>query len=410
MTYRVDSRLRLRVSVGLLLLGLAGTPAAASGSSSSTEFSTNGPSEDDFSTLQTMANEDGISLEEAVRRYAWQDEFAIRATLLEEMYPTLFSYATITHGASPKAYVHFKSEIPPSAYQHFTGIEVVNVSLQRNYGLSAGDIRDQVTSSHQVASQQSTRNMATSFDLDARTVVVEVNTSGLNESDSAELLDSVQGAVEEVATVTVEVDEAPTLAGDGEASVYGGARLERSGSSSLSCSTAFNVKKDGVSGILTAGHCDSTPYTVENTSGGTEWAATNKGSHQGWWGDFRWLTTTQTETTSFYTAWSTRATLKSVANPVDNQRLCRFGHKTGRSCSAYVADTYLCRTIDLNYLCHLVRMDRDTADKGDSGGPWFSGSTAYGVHTGQVGTIFGSRDVFSRMTYVDEALGASALK
>ncbi len=52
-------------------------------------------------------------------------------------------------------------------------------------------------------------------------------------------------------------------------------------------------------------------------------------------------------------------------------------------------------------------MNRDTATGGDSGGPWYYGNTAYGLHGGQVSTWLGTRDFWTRVTYLDDALGLS---
>jgi hypothetical protein len=57
-------------------------------------------------------------------------------------------------------------------------------------------------------------------------------------------------------------------------------------------------------------------------------------------------------------------------------------------------------------------MNDDEADVGDSGGPWYYGQTAYGYHQGSVGLGCGflglfSCDVWSRASYIDEALNVS---
>lgn len=59
--------------------------------------------------------------------------------------------------------------------------------------------------------------------------------------------------------------------------------------------------------------------------------------------------------------------------------------------------------------CRLVRTDSDISDGGDSGGPWYYGNTAYGIHWGVFGTWLGDRSAFSRAAYVDEALNGTWL-
>jgi len=59
--------------------------------------------------------------------------------------------------------------------------------------------------------------------------------------------------------------------------------------------------------------------------------------------------------------------------------------------------------------CNLVQMDAGRAVPGDSGGPYYWGGTAYGLHTGfhydPIPPF--SRDLFSRADRIDDALGVS---
>jgi hypothetical protein len=59
----------------------------------------------------------------------------------------------------------------------------------------------------------------------------------------------------------------------------------------------------------------------------------------------------------------------------------------------------------------LVAMKEWTTAGGDSGGPWFHGNTAYGVHKGSVelGIPKKLRSVFSQARYIDEGIGVNIL-
>ena len=50
-------------------------------------------------------------------------------------------------------------------------------------------------------------------------------------------------------------------------------------------------------------------------------------------------------------------------------------------------------------------MSNDRSEDGDSGGPWFYGSTAYGIHQGYWYYFPKVRDVFTPVDHIDEALG-----
>jgi hypothetical protein len=58
-------------------------------------------------------------------------------------------------------------------------------------------------------------------------------------------------------------------------------------------------------------------------------------------------------------------------------------------------------------LDRVVSMKSHVTAGGDSGGPWFSGNTLYGVHTGSHVAWFKQRSLFSQARYIDEALGVT---
>lgn len=359
----------------------------------------------DLDSLQTMADEDGISLNEAITRYGWQNDFAIAATALEEQFPDDFTYAAIESDSS--ASISFKSEVPLLASALLHDLSGVRVRLFPDYGLSAQEVEALIEEGHKNAQvAKKSADLVTTFDYDTKRLIVQVDNSSMASGSADEVSEALKRLTGDRIDVSVTVTG---ISSRSEANLYGGARIERGGQNTLWCTSAFSVKSGSTTGVLTAGHCDDTPFTVENTSGSTEYSMTHKKGHEGTWGEFRWFTTTQTEIDNFYTNFSVTAELSAISSPVQDQRLCRFGHKTGRSCAAYVQDLSFCETIGGKSLCRLVRMDRDTAEDGDSGGPWFSGGTAYGIHGGQIGTWLGTRDYFSRVMYVDEALGVYVL-
>lgn len=49
-------------------------------------------------------------------------------------------------------------------------------------------------------------------------------------------------------------------------------------------------------------------------------------------------------------------------------------------------------------------MENRYADGGDSGGPWYYGNSAFGVHSGWVLAAFKNRDQFTPLLYSGDAL------
>jgi hypothetical protein len=79
--------------------------------------------------------------------------------------------------------------------------------------------------------------------------------------------------------------------------------------------------------------------------------------------------------------------------------VCRFGASSGNGCSA-VYQINVCNTYSSgDSYCGLIRTHRYTGSRdGDSGGPWYYGNNAYGVHSGS-GWYYGIKRNFFTSTY-----------
>ena len=91
--------------------------------------------------------------------------------------------------------------------------------------------------------------------------------------------------------------------------------------------------------------------------------------------------------------------MAAVGFRTEGQQLCKYGKTTCATCD---------EVYELNHCngdtCHLTAMHNRKADGGDSGGPWYYGTTAYGIHQGYKWWNFKNRDLFTPATYLDEAL------
>ncbi len=81
--------------------------------------------------------------------------------------------------------------------------------------------------------------------------------------------------------------------------------------------------------------------------------------------------------------------------------LCKNGVTTKAGCSTVLKLGHCADAI-----CNLVLMEDHITDDGDSGGPWYLGSTAYGIHYGWDYDPFWpfDRSAFSRADRLDNAL------
>lgn len=370
---------------------------------------------DELTDLQRMAHEDGTSLDEAVTAYAWQNDFALLATAIEEQYPDEFAGARIEDAAGHRASISFKDEVPDGAARQTAGFRQADVEAKVGLGHSSRQMDERIATVHKaVAAQKDLVNAVVStYDESTGAVTVEVRPTDRTISYDAirsEALKRTLSASIPAKTrdypVLIVVDESLSVT---DMSAYGGGRTEQIGKSSLDCTGGFTATTDtALTGVVTAGHCGNST-TYENQVGEYEQGMTFKLQHRGTYGDVQFHTASTTEKDDFYYDFGRLRDVAAVANPVDNQYICRFGQKTGAHCS-HVYDLSVCVYYDGYDECRLVRMDNNQADHGDSGGPWYYGGTAYGIHKGSIGSVIGTDDVWSRVTYLEEALGVTVMR
>lgn len=133
--------------------------------------------------------------------------------------------------------------------------------------------------------------------------------------------------------------------------------------------------------------------------------------HLGEWGDFRWFTVSGSETDDFYWDWgNNRRDVTNVWHSVEGEELCRFGRRTGRHSGDHVYQKGVSKTVSGTTVQRLTAMHREHADTGDSGGPWYWGTVAIGLHQGEKLINLIDRDIFSEAGRLDEGLGITVLQ
>lgn len=360
------------------------------------------------SDLEFIAAARNISVAEAEARISWQNDFAIAATTVEEKFPHSFASAEIVSEVPPVAAIRFTGEVPDGVEQLLSNVpDSVEVQIEGGATLSADGVDELVIAAHTAVSQSGQASDMVSFYVEA-TGLVMIEARPARHLSPDEISAATRGVVAGLPTWlrdSVSLTLSDTVR-TGDDARYGGGRLEQVGKNSLECTAGFNViDSSGVTGVATAGHCKN-KLTHENESGATEYALALKQSHVGNWGDFQWHTSTDTEPDDFIYIQGSLQNVSGVANPTLGQALCRFGQKTLRQCDT-VDNLSVCVTVNNIQACRLVRMSHDWAQGGDSGGPWYSGGTAYGFHKGSVSCGSSSCDLWSRATYIDDALGVT---
>jgi len=166
-----------------------------------------------------------------------------------------------------------------------------------------------------------------------------------------------------------------------EASVYAGLRLDAG-----PCTSGFSVKEAGGNrfGISTAGHCPNPQSIQGNVFPRQEQKIS--GSH-----DAEWLTTPGFvdqpriydgiyDSNTPYYRWVKSKTGRG--NQPLQSWVCKYGRVTGYNCGTLVDKDYRVSHFS-NANPTFMRVNRsgiDLSQQGDSGGPWFVGTSAWGIH------------------------------
>ncbi|MDX3387305.1 S1 family peptidase [Streptomyces niveiscabiei] len=292
--------------------------------------------------IRTMASDEGIPLADAIEQYGWQDKFSDIAESLP-----------------------------------------APVELVTNRGFSEADLADAQQVAHANALAQNDVADAISFyDVQEGEVKVQIELNSPAAKATSRLM-GVQEAVRQDASdnagvrVSVEVVKDASL-DQQDAYIRGGGYL------SVGCTAGFNLKE--ISGdtkrLGTAGHCTtgggSQTYSNHSTHGGST-SVSNVWTHQGSSGDLGYTSRgNKTSTRTFYQSTnSTRYADDRGTMPAVGTSICKFGRTSGKTCS-----TVSIRNATVGSLQHMVVMRGGNCRPGDSGGPWYNGGTAYGIHSG----------------------------
>lgn len=353
--------------------------------------------------LRTIAEETGESLEDTVARVGWQQDFAMLVTALRKQYPAEIAGARIDADGHP--WIAFRDSIPDSAVDQVARYEdtvfgeadeltsdgaTFAVELRGDAGFSEVDLEEDLVQAHYAAlKHDAVANASSAYDVATGRVLVQVEPSS---ADAHDLSDSVRSQIGklgiDLSRVSVEVIKRVRQTED---AVWGGANMR-------TCTSGFSVTKNGATdGISTSAHCSNDQSPLQGST------LTFQAAHEGNWGDIQWHTSATIEADDFYGgSGSTNLTdLRDVSgrgNAVEGQSLCRNGKTTYKHC-----DTVYQLNHCAGDVCHLTAMTHDYAEGGDSGGPWYYGNTAYGIHRGSK-YWFGSRDVFMPQQYFDNAI------
>ena len=362
-------------------------------------------SEAEMRDLQAVASQLGISLQEAINRHAWNDNFALAVGRIRQAAPGAFAGAEIVDGRH--VWVAFAGPAPEAALDLMDtfsrSFSDVSVEVRTDLGFTEVELQTAIEAVHYaLLAASEVRDASTSFDFATRQIRTSVVLDG---SAPDSVLDELQTVATTSLTAAANTDSITAIVVRSRQQVLGGdeSDTEHLGGEILSsCTSGFGTKNSSNErGISTAGHCGDS-QTDDGSS------LTFKDDYEGRYGDFQWHTGTQTATDDFYAGddSSTEADSRDVSSvecPVVGQTLCRNGKVSHKDCQK-VRKLGVCN----GSRCNLVQMGSHLSADGDSGGPVYWGNTAYGIHQGMVYDPWPfPREVFSRADLIDDAMGIS---
>lgn len=355
------------------------------------------PSPEELEDLQRFAGERGMPLDKALTEYGWRHTFARAVDQLRTAHPSAFADAGT--GPGQRAWVSFKEAAPRNVQATLAAIPVA-VQVHEHLGWSESELvtaaqgihyallNDSSVAADQVATDPDTTTGAirVSVGTENGAPVTEMRARVAAAADggpAASLLRAVPASL----AVTIEVDPQLTSGND---AVYGGGSLS-------SCTAGFPVRRStntSQHGLTTAGHCDNY-QTYAGRSVLTYMAA-----HEGSQGDMQWHRSTEAVGNQFYYNTGVRRNAQYVGSPTPGLPVCKFGQTSGATCDE-VYKLNQCRGV----YCGQAMTHRRKAANGDSGGPWYWGTTGYGVHSGYKTYNLLQRDMFTPIQQVHITLG-----
>ncbi|MGV9374195.1 hypothetical protein ACWDRB_00170 [Nonomuraea sp. NPDC003707] len=389
-------------------IAISTVPAVAYGDTPDPEEETaiEDPAVSELEDIRQTAAEEGITLEEATALYGWQDDFAAAANQARDSYPDTYAGAVIAEDGR-SAWIAFKGEAP-AAMADLTRTVPVPVRVIGGRAYSEEELRQTLKTTHySILDRPDVATSAGEYDIETGVVTIETQPKEPLTDPAAKerfraRLQPVQAAN---SAVKVEVKVVDQLELVPEAYIRGGGYLD---DDDKICTTAFTVKQGSVRGVATAAHCAGSS-TVQYLNHGTSSfnTITRQRRHEGGHGDMAWYSRgSYTAARTFYWNHSKTRYVDDTRWSVQGLAVSNFGRSTGYKGSPKVYRINIC----VDRLCDMVAMDKHYTKGGDSGGPWFRGNTAYGIHMGWTRIGGKKRSVYSEVRYLPQALDISVFE
>lgn len=363
----------------------------------------------ELTDLQLIAKTKGITFEEALAEIAWQPKANEFVDQLKATYPEEFSGATIGVDGDSLT-VGFKHDVPTDAVVHAKTLPA-SVTLIGNKGFSEAELQQQKEHFHEIIARRAdVAAVSSSYDIETGALSFKVKPKSW--TDDARMQESFRSTITpgppSNTRISVKIDLVRELKSKREDTYLRGGGLLDYGN----CTNGFNITNGSSYRTTTAAHCyrDALGASAIYSSPDTGSVTIAYASQSTYYDIASYGHGTFTETRTFYyNATSKRYAHDYGTSPIVGQTICHYGATSGASCSD-IEDVGYTYTGDDGYTYHsLVLMEDYISAGGDSGGPWYYGNRAWGIHHGYIddGIFDDQSSAFTPAYLIPSALGAS---
>lgn len=375
------------------------------------------PTAQELQDLANLADQNGMSLEEATTKYAWRDNLGIVIDHLR--YANLSSFVESAMDENGGR-ISFTGDAPADAAAKIAAAGLpVPVQIRDQVGYNEKEIvaatqrlfhtvlDDPMLASSASADPGAEAGQIRIMVRPAVGVTVDeakarISAAATSDTPLKDALADVPPAVEAVISIDT------TITAETAVSVYGGQQLRPFGSPDWHCTTGFTVQRAAPPherGVLSAGHCG------DGTYGGVDILQLHARRFPGNEGDIQWhkvIPTSNPVTNRFFWINGSNRVQTGRIDPQPGMSVCRYGLASGVHCNE-VYKVGHCFDYPEGQTCGLTLMHRSTDIGGDSGGPYYWDSVAYGVHSGHGGVNGFTRSGFTPAKWGFANVGAALL-
>ncbi|WP_146603918.1 S1 family peptidase [Micromonospora deserti] len=343
-----------------------------------------GLSEAERQDLETLAQRTGEPLGAILKRQAHSESMNRALARLDQVAPGIIAAAELWEDGTYRVYV--KRASPQQMDAARTGLAHLPVTIVGDRRYSNADLTKVLPSLSRLLDAASPEVYEVSYDAAKDHFVATASATAAKDIRGAyptqrDGLVDVAGMPVELIVKNTPPDATP------ETTVVGGAGLNINdgGVFRPACTGGFTVRTTTAVGTLTAGHCPNFLYygSERILSFAAECDPTSSTCDNG---DMQWHATSSIAP-RFRADNDEYRDVATVGFPVVGDIACHYGIGTGHKVCGAVRQVNTCLRLQepefvATRLCNAATMKTYISTHGDSGGPWFYGSTALGIHHG----------------------------